>query len=110
MNCAVGHRGASTKNLRKNKNYKTLMQKLNRKLLSPTISAKTTIFTEKIITSPEFDARHRQHQKNFTPQRKLPLHVLIVFLINFARGSYYDELNKFFKTISFLVTVEWADS
>jgi hypothetical protein len=36
MNCAVGHPGASTKNFRKNKNYKTLMQKLNRKLLGYT--------------------------------------------------------------------------
>lgn len=52
-----------------------------------------------ILTSPDFVARHRQHQKDFTRQRKLPFHFLIVFLVNFVRGSYQDELDGFFKTI-----------
>ena len=61
--------------------------------------AKVIEFINQIITSPDFLARHRQHQKDFTRKRKLPFHVLIVFLINFVHGSYQDELDKFFKTI-----------
>jgi hypothetical protein len=63
------------------------------------ICAKIIEFIKQLITSPDFVARHRQHQNDFTRQRKLPFHVLIVFLINFVRGSYQDELDKFFKTI-----------
>jgi len=53
-----------------------------------------------IICSSEFLARNRQTEKDFTRQRKLPLHVLVVFLINFAKGSYQDELDKFFQVIN----------
>ena len=53
----------------------------------------------KIISSPDFIARHRINKKDFTRNRKLPFHVLIVFLINLVKGSYQDELDKFFKTI-----------
>ena len=56
-------------------------------------------FLKKIIISPEFLAHSRQSEKDFTRQRKLPFHILIVFLLNFVRGSYQDELDKFFKTI-----------
>lgn len=56
-------------------------------------------FLKNIITSPEFLDRNRQHKTDFTRQRKLPFHLLIIFLINFIRGSYQDELDKFFKTI-----------
>lgn len=51
------------------------------------------------ITSPDFIARHRRHQNDFTRQRKLPFHMLIVFLINLLRSSYQDELDTFFKII-----------
>lgn len=54
---------------------------------------------KQIITSPDFIDRHRKSKKDFTRQRKLPFHILIVFLINFVQGSYQDELDKFFKTI-----------
>jgi hypothetical protein len=64
------------------------------------ICAKLIDFIKKIITSPEFIERNRYSHKNFTRQRKLPFHVLIVFLINFVRGSYQDELDKFFKSIN----------
>jgi len=57
-------------------------------------------FIKKIIASPEFLARNRQTQKDFTRQRKLPFHVLIAFLINFVKGSYQDELDKFFQVIN----------
>jgi hypothetical protein len=56
-------------------------------------------FIRKIIISPAFIERNRHSQKNFTRQRKLPFHVLISFLINIVRGSYQDELDKFFKAI-----------
>jgi len=80
------------------RNLSKMLAKLARNLLSNT-HAKAIEFIKQIITSPEFIARHRHHQNDFTRQRKLPFHVLIVFLINFVRGSYQDELDKFFKTI-----------
>jgi len=71
---------------------------LARNLLSK-ICAKLIDFLKKIIISQEFIDRNRQSEKDFTRERKLPFHVLIAFLINFVRGSYQDELDKFFKTI-----------
>jgi len=64
------------------------------------ICAELIEFIKKIITSPEFLARNRQSEKDFTRQRKLPFHVLIVFLVNFVRGSYQDELDKFFQALN----------
>lgn len=61
--------------------------------------AKAIDFLKIIITSADFIDRNRQSIKDFTRQRKLPFHVLIAFLINFVRGSYQDELDKFFKTL-----------
>lgn len=54
---------------------------------------------KKIIISPDFIARHKFNPNDFTRKRKLSFHILIVFLINFVRNSYQDELDKFFKTI-----------
>lgn len=76
----------------------TILAILAQNLISKTC-AKVIDFFKQIITSPDFIARNRQHPKDFTRQRKLPFHVLITFLINFVRGSYQDELDKFFKTI-----------
>jgi len=76
----------------------TILAMLTQNLISKTC-AKVYDFLQQIITSPDFIARNRQHPKDFTRQRKLPFHVLITFLINFVRGSYQDELDKFFKTI-----------
>jgi len=64
------------------------------------ICAKLVEFLRKIVTSREFIERNRHSEKNFTRQRKLPFHVLILFLINLVRGSYQDELDEFFKTIN----------
>jgi len=61
--------------------------------------AKLIDFLKKTITSQEFINRSRQSKKDFTRERKLPFHILIAFLINFVRGSYQDELDKFFKAI-----------
>jgi len=61
--------------------------------------AKAIEFIKQIITSSDFIARHRFNPNDFTRKRKLSFHVLVIFLINFVRGSYQDELDKFFKTI-----------
>ena len=71
---------------------------LARKLIFNTC-ATAVEFIKKIITNPDFIARHRFNPNDFTRKRKLSFHVLIVFLINFVRSSYQDELDKFFKTI-----------
>jgi len=71
---------------------------LARNLLSK-MCAELFDFIRKVIASAEFLACHRQSEKDFTRQRKLPFHVLIAFLINFVRGSYQDELDKFFKVL-----------
>lgn len=61
--------------------------------------AKIFKFLNKIISSQDFLARNRLSNTAFTRKRKLPLNTLILFLVNFVRGSYQDELDKFFKTI-----------
>lgn len=76
----------------------TLLLVLARNLIFNTC-AKAVDFIKKIITSPDFIDRNRNSKKDFTRNRKLPFHILIVFLLNFVRGSYQDELDKFFKTI-----------
>lgn len=78
--------------------FARILKTLARNLIFNTC-AKTIEFIRSIITSPDFVARHRKHKHDFTRQRKLPFHVLIVFLINIVQGSYQDELDKFFKTI-----------
>lgn len=72
---------------------------LARNLLSE-LCAKLIEFIKKLVISPEFINRNRLSENHFRRQRKLPFHVLIVFLINFVRGSYQDELDKFFKAIN----------
>ena len=64
------------------------------------ICAELIEFIKKIINSPEFLARNRHSNNDFTRQRKLPFPVLIAFLMNFVRGSYQDELDKFFQAIN----------
>jgi len=61
--------------------------------------AKTIVFIKEIISSPDFISRHRKNKNDFTRNRKLPFQILIVFLINLVKGSYQDELDKFFKTL-----------
>jgi len=71
---------------------------LARYLLS-NICAELIEFINNIINSPDFIARSRQSKTDFTRKRKLPFNILIVFLINIIRGSYQDELDKFFKSL-----------
>jgi hypothetical protein len=80
------------------KNLKNLLY-LAQSLLCD-ICAKLIEFINEKISSPEFIARNRQTEKAFTRHRKLPFHVLIAFLLNFVKGSYQDELDKFFKAIN----------
>jgi hypothetical protein len=68
------------------------------KLLS-NMCANVIFSLKKYIFSETFIARHRQSPKDFTRNRKLPFHVLISFLINFVKGSYQDELDKFFQAL-----------
>lgn len=75
-----------------------LLTMLARNLIFNTC-AKSIEFIKQIILCPDFIARHRFNPKDFTRKRKLSFHVLIIFLINFVRNSYQDELDKFFKTI-----------
>jgi hypothetical protein len=63
------------------------------------ICAKLIDFLKNIIISPEFIARHRQSDTDFTRTRKMPFHLLIVFLLNVLRGSYQDQLDRFFKIL-----------
>jgi hypothetical protein len=63
------------------------------------ICAKLIEFLKNIITSPEFIARHSQSKTDFTRKRKMPFHLLIVFLLNVLRGSYQDQLDRFFKIL-----------
>ena len=79
------------------KRFKTLALLAQNLLFN--ICAKLIEFIKEIITSTDFVDRHRQSKTDFTRQRKLPFPVLIAFLINFVRGSYQDELDKFFKTL-----------
>jgi hypothetical protein len=62
--------------------------------------AKLIEFIREIISLPEFIDRNRQTKTAFTRQRKLPFHILIAFLLNFVKGAYQDELDKFFRTIN----------
>jgi hypothetical protein len=59
------------------------------------IIAKLKVF----LLSKAFLECHRQSPKDFTRQRKLPFHLLILYLINFVKGSYQDELDQFFKAL-----------
>ena len=63
------------------------------------ICAKLIEFLNNIITSPDFIARHRQSESDFTRKRKMPFHLLIVFLLNALRGSYQDQLDRFFRIL-----------
>ena len=71
---------------------------LARNLLS-NMCAKAIVFIKYVISSDEFKDRHRFCSTDFSRDRKLPFHILIVFLPNFFRGSYQDELDRFFKNL-----------
>lgn len=61
--------------------------------------AKLSKYIEKIICETDFIDRHRNSPKFFIRDRILSFQILILFLINFVKGSYQDELDNFFKHI-----------
>jgi hypothetical protein len=71
---------------------------LARNLLSK-ICAELFGFIKKIINSPDFIHRNRQKTTDFSRNRKLPAHALIAFLLSFLRGSYQNELDRFFNIL-----------
>jgi len=71
---------------------------LARNLLS-NMCAELIDFLKKIINSEDFIKQHRQSPTDFIRQRKLPISMLIFFLMNLIKGSYQDELDHFFKAI-----------
>jgi Transposase DDE domain len=68
-------------------------------ILLSKICAKLIDFLKNIIISPEFIARYRQSDTDFSRKRKMPFHLLVVFLLNVLRGSYQDQLDRFFKIL-----------
>lgn len=61
------------------------------------ICANLIKFLNKIIFSKDFLSRHRQSEKDFIRERRLPFHKMIFFLMNLVKGSLQDELDYFFK-------------
>ena len=52
-----------------------------------------------VIYSESFKEDFREDSKHFTRNRKLPFPKVILFLLNFLKGSLQDELNQFFQAI-----------
>lgn len=74
------------------------LRKLARNLLFR-ICAELIVFLKKIITSQNFIDKHRQNSTDFSRKRKLPVQSLIAFLISLVRGSYQNELDRFFNIL-----------
>jgi hypothetical protein len=66
------------------------------------ICANLIDYLKKIIFSEDFISHHKRSSKDFTRRRSLPFPTLIVFLINFIKGSIQDELDYYFKAIDSL--------
>ena len=81
------------------RNFIKNLSQLARNLLSK-ICAELFGFIKQIINSTDFIHRHRQTPTDFSRNRKLPAHTLIAFLLSFLRGSYQNELDRFFYTLS----------
>jgi len=52
-----------------------------------------------LLEDPEFIARHRECERDFTRKRSLPFSRLVAFLTNLVKGSMQDELDQFFGAI-----------
>lgn len=68
-------------------------------ILLSNLCANLINYLKKIIFSHEFLARHKNSPEAFTRKRKLPFHTLLFFLMNLVKGSYQDELDKYFQAI-----------
>ena len=80
------------------RNFLTILLMLAQNLLF-NICAELIEFIKKIITSHDFIDRHRKNSSDFTRERKLPAHSLITFLLSLVRGSYQNELDRFFNIL-----------
>ena len=80
------------------RNLLTILLMLAQNLLF-NICAELIEFIKKIITSHDFIDRHRKNSSDFTRERKLPAHSLITFLLSLVRGSYQNELDRFFNIL-----------
>jgi len=81
------------------RNFFRIPSQLARNLLSK-ICAELLEFVKQIINSTDFIHRHRQKPADFSRRRKLPVHMLIAFLLSFLRGSYQNELDRFFYSLN----------
>lgn len=72
--------------------------KLVRRLLSE-ICANLIEHLKKILFSQDFVNRHKTAEKDFTRKRLLSFQNLFLYLINFIKGSYQDELDHYFKAL-----------
>ncbi len=57
-------------------------------------------FIKNIIHSQNFLLKFRKSDNDFTRNRKLPFHLLILFLLNMIRASLQNELDNFYKLIN----------
>ena len=57
-------------------------------------------FLKKTLFSKKFIEQHRTSPTAFTRNRKIPFHLLICFIINFIKGSYQAELDRFFQVLT----------
>jgi len=81
------------------------ISRLAQNLLSK-ICAELFGFIKQIINSPDFIHRHRQKPTDFSRKRKLPAQALITFLLSFLRGSYQNELDRFFNILNQSETIK----
>ena len=63
------------------------------------ICAKLIDYIKEILFSTDFVNRHKKSPKDFIRDRKLTFQTIFLFLINFIKGSYQDELDHFFKAL-----------
>ena len=85
------------------------LSQLPRNLLSK-IWAELFRFIKQNINSTDFIHRHRQKPTIFSRKRKLPAHALIAFLLSFLRGSYQNELDRYFNILNRSDTIKRAIS
>lgn len=64
------------------------------------VCAKIVENLKEIIYSDDFLSQHRTSPEDFTRERKLPFHSLVLYFLNMNKRSYQDELDSFFKLLN----------
>lgn len=54
---------------------------------------------KQVLFSQELKSKHRVSEQDFVRNRKLPFHLVVLFIANFLKGSLQDELDQFFQSI-----------